>query len=408
MRQGPNEIGFDESFYTMGGIQSAPYSFFRNGYLTTKEEDIKMWEVGNYTKENGVSIIDKPGEGDPSWDSSDYNMKLVKEAYTFLDGHVAHRSAEDPFFMYFALGQVHIPHSPPFEYLDGTKIAGRYEDPHLDLLFEMDLVIGSLMTKLEETNLMKDTIVIFCSDNGGLDMGYPNRVLRDKKSSIYEGGHRVPFVVRYDDVVPAGEVRDEHYISLVDVYATIAEFTGSRIDQYSAQDSKSFAEYAKSASNTAGLRKYLHTWSRQKIFPIPDKHEILRAESIHFGDMKYIRYLAPHEKEELYNLKVDIGETTNLLKTSPGTYKKLRNMLRNKLRQEGFCPMDKAKSKLRNGKKRGKIVNCNWFKQDPQKRCRWQRITGEKRCNSICGRFRWWCRFYNPDIKEPRQTDVDL
>ena len=263
----------------------------------------------------------------------------------------------------------------------------------------MDLVIGSLLTKLEETNLMKDTIVIFCSDNGGLDMGYPNRILRGAKSSIYEGGHRVPFTVRYDGVVPAGEVRDEHYISLVDVYATIAEFTGSRIDQFSAQDSKSFAEYAKSASKTTGLREYLHTWSRQKVFPTPNNSEIVRAESIHFGNMKYIRYLAPHEKEELYNLKTDIGETSNLLESSPGTYEKLCKMLRNNLRQEGFCPFDTANSKLKNGKKRGQIVNCNWFKQDPQRRCRWQRITGEKHCNSICGRFRWWCRFYNPDLK---------
>ena len=56
-QRSPNEIGFDESFYTMEGMQSAPYSFFRNGYLTTKEEDITMWKVGNYTKEKGISIM---------------------------------------------------------------------------------------------------------------------------------------------------------------------------------------------------------------------------------------------------------------------------------------------------------------------------------------------------------------
>lgn len=285
--------------------------------------------------------------------------------------------------MYFSLGSVHIPHTPPTQYFDGTKIAGRYEDPHLDLLFEMDLIVGSLTKKLEDTNLMEDTIVIFTSDNGGLHMRYPNRVLRGFKGNLYENGHRVPFMMRYDGVLPAGERRDEHYIALWDIYATIAQFTDLKIDEYSAQDSKSFKEYAISGSAGAP-RKYLTTYK-----PQTDKHQA----AIRDGDFKFIRdYI--NKWEALYNLKDDIGEKHNLLVTDFEKYNGLRKKLRNKLRQNGPCPADRKHSfKLRHGKKTGTTVNCSFFRKYSESKCYWQPF-GEVVCNSICGRFRKFCRLW--------------
>jgi arylsulfatase A-like enzyme len=109
--EGPQEIGFDRSHITTSGIQSGPYSFFRNGYLEPAKEDVIMWESGEYPMPYGTSIISngRRDEGDISWDSSAYNMILVNETKTFLDDHVNSRK-DDPFFVYVALGTVHTPH----------------------------------------------------------------------------------------------------------------------------------------------------------------------------------------------------------------------------------------------------------------------------------------------------------
>ena len=101
---GPNDIGFDSTYYTVAGIQEAPYSFFRDGFLETSKEDIVYWHPGEYAMPHGISGIRKGGEGDKDWDSTAYNMILVNETNKFLDEHLEERG-EDPFFAYVALGK---------------------------------------------------------------------------------------------------------------------------------------------------------------------------------------------------------------------------------------------------------------------------------------------------------------
>ena len=130
----------------------------------------------------GLSKIDRPGEGHEEWDSSAYNMILVSETEKFIDEHLQSNSSQ-PFITYVALGAVHIPHSPPDRYLDGTPIAGQHATPHLDVLSELDKVVGSLIEQLEKRNILEDTIIIFTSDNGGL--GNSNNSV---KAGHYSGG----------------------------------------------------------------------------------------------------------------------------------------------------------------------------------------------------------------------------
>lgn len=190
--QGPQDIGFDSSVITTGGIQSSPYSFFRNGYLSTNISDVKYWEDGEYKMQHGTSKILYSGEGSPDWDSSAYNMIVVNETIQFIDDHLEQEN-DDPFFAYVALGAVHSPHSPPDFYLDGSRVANTTETRHLDMLKELDMIVGSLVSAVESRNLTEETIIIFTSDNGGLPAS--NRItthkasgkLRGFKGSIYEG-----------------------------------------------------------------------------------------------------------------------------------------------------------------------------------------------------------------------------
>jgi len=124
-------------------------------------------EEGYYNKTGGTSQIKRAGDGDPDWDSTSYNQILVNETAAFLDNHLLIRP-DDPFFVYAALGAVHGPHTPPNNFLDETPVKGTYESMHMDLLFEMDLTVGSLASMIEDRGLANETIIIFTSDNGGI------------------------------------------------------------------------------------------------------------------------------------------------------------------------------------------------------------------------------------------------
>jgi arylsulfatase A-like enzyme len=272
---GPDDIGFATSFITTAGIQSSPYAFFRDGYLDIDPSDAVYWTGGDHPMPHGISKIlkgKKQGEGDKNWDSSAYNMILVNETIKFVEDHVD-SNTDKPFFAYVALGAVHAPHSPPYKYLDGEDVAGIYSDSHLDMLYEMDKVVGSLVTLIEDQGLQENTMIIFASDNGGLagKEGTPiseghdsSGDLRGSKSSIYEGGHRIPMIIRHDGFVPQNEERS-HLVGLNDLYATICDLVGVDVPSFSAQDSISFADYLASGDPMDALREELATFAFKKL-----------------------------------------------------------------------------------------------------------------------------------------------
>lgn len=383
---GPQDIGFDVSYITTGGIQRAPYSFFRNGYLTTNVSTAAWWEKGSTNTTFGDFIIRKAGEGDPEWDSSKYNQILVNETEAFLDEHVANvaKGSSDPFFTYVALGAVHGPHSPPKTYLDGSKIAGSYPSFHMDMLLEMDKAVGSIVSMVEDKGLAEDTIIIFTSDNGGIksfdssEHGHNSHgPFRGAKGQVYEGGTRVPMIVRYDGHFPAGETR-WNLVGLQDIYATICELTGVDIPDRSARDSLSFAQYIYNG-NITSPRKWQASWDYSR--------SGLQAESIRKGMLKVLRHLKPMKKTEFYNLTEDISESNNLVFLE--LLKKRKKKMLKKLRKVGPCPgADRKKDfMLKGGPLKDNTVNCTWFGENPL-RCN-EYPEGELYCTPVCNRHKW-------------------
>eukprot|EP00551_Chaetoceros_affinis_P017775 CAMPEP_0203718224 /NCGR_PEP_ID=MMETSP0092-20131115/2550_1 /ASSEMBLY_ACC=CAM_ASM_001090 /TAXON_ID=426623 /ORGANISM="Chaetoceros affinis, Strain CCMP159" /LENGTH=567 /DNA_ID=CAMNT_0050597297 /DNA_START=475 /DNA_END=2178 /DNA_ORIENTATION=+ len=393
MEEGPWDIGFQTSYVTLAGIQNPPYIFLRNGTVVVDDDiqsdntvdtvdtvavdfdsQIKYWPEGNYSMPHGLSKIDKPGEGSTSWDSTAYNMILVNETRQFLDDHLASIASDPdnakPFFSYVSLGGVHIPHSPPDKYLDGTPVAGTYGSPHLDVLYEVDLVVGSLMEMLEEMNILNDTIVVFTSDNGGLgadddamesaEVGhYTGGPLRAHKATIYEGGHRVPMTIKWDGGnVPRGEMRS-HYVGLSDLYSTLCDLVGVEVPKRQAVDSVSFAKYLMDESSNRRLRDSLGFWSFAKY----GNSFRLGQESVRMGDWKLIHNYQ-NETFELYNLSNDISETTNLVSDVDET---LVENLYDEIKRIGPChDSEEPFYVLRQKRKR----TCEWFGQrNTWKRC---------------------------------------
>jgi len=396
---GPQDTGFASSLITTAGIQSFPYSYFRDGFLTTKISDVKYWEHGNYSMPHGTSFIGKHGEGDPDWDSTAYNMIVVNETASFIDAHMVSDRSEDPWFVYAALGAVHGPHSPPDYYLDGTPIASTHHSRHMDMLYEMDKAVGSLVKIVEDRGLAKNTIIIFTSDNGGIrqekseSYGHNSHgPLRGWKGDVYEGGHRVPMIFRYDDQFPINETRN-HMVGLNDIYRTLCDLTGVPVPETSAQDSVSFADYIFSESNVEGLRKYLATWMYKKKSGITQV-----AEAIRFGSMKLIKYHGQEETTELYDLDNDLGEEFNLL-TPNMTFPIMTEQMSKKLNSVGPCPDDQRSFIMKSGPAKGKRKTCDFFSSKRTRCSDGIYLEGETMCNSICGRHKNHCsKHYVPIV----------
>ena len=317
IEQGPGDIGFKTSYITSGGIQAPPYAFFRDDILDVSLDQVKYWENGNYSMPNGLSIINREGQGFEEWDSTSYNMILVNETKAFLDQHID--NAGDPFFAYVPIGNAHTPHSPPDTFLDGTNVAGSYGTRHMDILFEMDKVVGALIQALTDRQLLEDTIIIFTSDNGGLNGHETNSInfdhlssgqLRGSKGQVYEGGIRVPLTIRWDNgSIPKGEKRSQ-MIGLNDLYKTICGLVGVDVPVNQALDSINFANYIMNENLNSGLREWQHSWRYQAKLG-------LIGEAIRHNDMKLIQiYLTDRlwgaEGVQLYNLTADASETNNI------------------------------------------------------------------------------------------------
>lgn len=366
LKKGPWDIGFSQSYITLGGLQSSPYAFLRNSTFEPEVLDnLKFWNEGNYSMPHGISKIDSAGEGSSDWDSSAFNMILVNQTRKFLDDHV-NNNQDQPFFAYVALGAVHIPHSPPDYYLDGSKIAGVYNTGHMDLLGEMDKVVGSLIKMLEDKNLIEDTIILFASDNGGLGQRHgsgessqnSSGPLRGAKGSIYEGGHRIPMIFRWDNgMIPKGESRDR-LIGLNDVYATLCNLTGIKVPHSQAIDSVSFADYTLDKNNYHSIRESVGTWKY-------DGKNNLQNSSIRKGGMKLIYY---HDsgKVKLFDLSKDLSESNEISSKNPTLVKELME----EMKQISPCYDEVGEFKVLGANKRLEWRNCGWFRSNRGRLCK--------------------------------------
>ncbi|MDH5824449.1 sulfatase-like hydrolase/transferase [Luteimonas sp. RD2P54] len=270
---GPDRHGFDYWLGLPSGIQHEPYAYFENGRFAPVDparpadnSSTRLLEDGFYlVSGNGLSEIVEaakvPARGDVDYDSSQAGIRLTDAAVDFIDRHVEEnreRGRERPFLLYFASQAIHVPHSPPFDF-DGDpstideQVYGRTGAMTSDVLYELDLQVGRIVAKLEEEGIADRTLIFFTSDNGALwphvaHYGDPahdnNGPFRDYKASVYEGGHRVPFIARWGDgtaggsVVPPGTVSDQ-LIMGQDWVATMYQLTGQDMQEDQALDSVS-------------------------------------------------------------------------------------------------------------------------------------------------------------------------
>lgn len=319
---GPTARGFDLYFGT-DVPNYPPYCFIENDRT-----------VGQPTARKEERNLDgRPGPMLPGWKFDEILPKLTDRAVSYL----AERAKEKkPFFLYFPLTSPHEPIAPSaaFRGKSGLNALG-------DFLLQTDAVVGQVLDALEKQGLAKNTLVIFTCDNGSSlytggnelrQKGHePSAGYRGFKTSIYEGGHRVPFVARWPGVIPAGSRSDET-ICLTDVMATCAAIVGAPLPREAAEDSFDITPVLRGEKRNRPAREAtVHQSSQGQL-------------AIRQGQWKLI--LTPDAKQpadkkgtepataELYDLVADPGETKNVHAANAEVVARLTALLQ-KYRKEG-------------------------------------------------------------------------
>jgi arylsulfatase A-like enzyme len=285
----PHERGFDEHF----GFLSGARSFYPDN---SRENDPIV--------RNGVPV---QGEKDYLTDA------FAREAVSFIG-----RSKEKPWFVYFAFNAVHSPLEATEAYeARFPHITDKKRKTYAGMLSALDDAIGRVMTKVRELGQEENTLVMFYSDNGGptAETSSRNDPLRGFKGQMYEGGIRVPFVMQWKGKIPAGQTFTQPVMGF-DCHAT-ALAAAKVAAALAATDSAK----AETTLDGIDLRPYL---TGEKTTP---PHDFLcwragEQKAIRLGDWKLVQ--TPRDATaQLFNLKTDLSETTDLAAKEPAKFGEL-------------------------------------------------------------------------------------
>mmetsp|Transcript_15698 Transcript_15698/g.35350 ORF Transcript_15698/g.35350 Transcript_15698/m.35350 type:complete len:387 (-) Transcript_15698:54-1214(-) len=235
-------------------------------------------------------------------------MAIIREHERFLDDHLKYHSNRS-FFSFLSLGAIHAPYSPPDIFMDGTKVKGKYASNQLNMLYEMDLLVGRVVADLERRNLLHNTLVIFTSDNGGTKR---NGMLKGSKGTIWEGGNTIPLIMQHRNAFPEG-VNNTNLVGITDLYATLADFAGIKIPQGQGKDSisllKSFKNSSELVRDDFFVFNYVRKKSHEVYFDMYGQQPI--EQSIRTIRYKLI-YYTPINLMILFDLLEDPSETKDI------------------------------------------------------------------------------------------------
>ncbi|MEY2880330.1 MAG: Arylsulfatase [Verrucomicrobiota bacterium] len=338
-RGGPLDVGFDSFFGISASLDMPPYVYLEGRRATAIP-------TASAPNQKTLVLNQSPGPVADGFVLENVLGDLTKRAVQFIDSR-ANQPA--PFFLYLPLTSPHLPVVPAKEFI-GKSGAGIYGD----FVVETDARVGELLAALDRAKLSDNTLVIFTSDNGGLwhawkpeerdDLaGYQptprakanaalghhsNGTLRGTKADVWEGGHRVPFIVRWPARVPRG-VTSTALVELNDTLATVATIVGAPLPRDAGEDSISFLPALLDARGATSPRTFAvhHTITGE--FALRDgpwKFAPQRGSG-GFSNPKQVKPAAGESPAQLYNLAADPHETRNLADTEKSTAARLANRL---------------------------------------------------------------------------------
>jgi len=336
VKNGPDINGFTGYYGHCGSLDMAPYIWVDTGKITA----IPLREEGVTREEDPYGWYRK-GPISPDFVIDDVLPHLFDKSIEYVNARAEEAKDGKPFFLYLPLPAPHTPIVPVKPFIDASGI-----NPYADFVMQVDHHMGDLFAALKEAGIDENTMVFFTSDNGCSPQGNfevlaehdhdPSAGFRGHKADIYEGGHRVPFVVRWPDGIEAGQ-KTSALACLTDLYATMRDLTGQPKEDDGGEDSFSLVPAFEGKGMTE--RKTLIS------------HSIGGSFSIRQGDWKLCLsagsggWSAPREPDakkkglpplQLFNLGLDKAEQKNLVDEKPGKVKSLIQLLGKEVEQ-GRC-----------------------------------------------------------------------
>jgi arylsulfatase A-like enzyme len=336
---GPLHRGFDRFF----GTVCCPTTEWLYAYMDGDRIPVPPTGMIDKSKlpQHAYSHDCREGMIAPDFDPEQVDEVFLRKSRKFLTAHVREKPGQ-PFFLFHSCQAVHLPSFPAPEFQGKTK-AG----PHGDFIYQFDSIVGRLTDTLTELGVEDNTLVIVTSDNGpelptvkemrATHQHDGARPWRGVKRDNWEGGHRVPMIVRWPGVVEPGR-KTAQTVSLVDLMATAAEITGRKLPAGAAEDSVSILPVLNGQQpENEALRPYT-------------LQESIRGFSIRSGPWKYLDHRgsggnnygtkgrwgaedlavadsAPDAPGQLYHLGRDPGERDNLYFKHPEVVERLKREL---------------------------------------------------------------------------------
>jgi arylsulfatase A len=316
---GPVALGFDYYFGISASLDMPPFVYIENDRVTQVPTVEKEW------LRKGPAAVD--------FDASNVLPDLTKKALEYIGDQANKAKDGKPFFLYLPLASPHTPILPTKEWRGKSGL-----NEYADFVMQTDATLGAILDALEKHGLTNDTLVIFTSDNGCspsakfpelLAKGHnPSAQFRGTKADIFDGGHHIPFLVKWPKMIKAGSTSDQ-LICLADFFATCAEITGGKVTDEMAEDSVSMLPALLNRAEKPLHEAIVH-------------HSINGSFAIRQGKWKLefcpgsggwsdpkpgspaAGKLPPLQ---LYDLSVDIGETKNIQADHPQVVADLTKLL---------------------------------------------------------------------------------
>jgi arylsulfatase A-like enzyme len=319
IQDGPVDRGFHHYYGISDSLDMPPFVWINDRLPTEIATATKTWI--------------RTGPAGPKFEAVDVQGGIFDHTISFIKERRDAAKAGQPFFAYVPLASPHTPIVPRAEFTGKSGI-----NAYADFVLQVDADMGRLMKALDDEGLAEDTILIYTSDNGCSPMAnieelqaaghQPSHIFRGHKADLYEGGHRVPFIVRWPAKVKAGSVSDQ-LVGQLDLMATFAELTGVTLPATAGEDSVSFLPVL-TGTASAPIRSSIVSQSINGSFAIRDGQWKLALCPGSGGWSAPRPGKDDHSKLppfQLYDLSKDPGETTNLADQHPDRVASMKAVL---------------------------------------------------------------------------------
>jgi len=314
VEKGPVALGFDYWYGISASLDFPPYIYIHNTRFVGE---------GTTTK-----AFHRPGAAEPSFEAVDVLDTFGKKSVEYIAQH----EGEKPFFLYVPLSS---PHTPivPTEKWKGKSGLGDYGD----FMMQTDDVVGMIMKAIEEKGIAENTLFIVSSDNGCSPKAeipdlkskghHPNSIYKGEKMQLWDGGHRVPHIVRWPSVVKGGTKCNE-LVCLNDFMATCSEITGRALKDNEGEDSVSFLPALKGEPIVTERKGIVHHSFIGKFAYRQGKWKVIPSKGSGWKNPPLTKEEKAGPNGQLYDMEADPSEENNLYAENPEKVKELMAQLK--------------------------------------------------------------------------------